>query len=250
LPPHISHVLQPLDVGVFSSLKEAYRKEAGLINLYTNDTLNGKHLFLHCYQKARLAGLEESHILSGWRGTGLWPVNVAKPLMSRLLVENTNTTTSTTNLSAAMRIRGSHLASQDSIIARNYALATPLVSREVRAALKDFDPQKHSTTTQRILFRKVSKAYDEKDWQLGNALRENQKLKSQLEATRPTKRRKVETSPNSRFVTIRAIRRAQIEAGAIEAESADEEGSENTIEEEDCIVVGGSSSSDDDEAEG
>jgi hypothetical protein len=129
-------------------------------------------------------------------------------------------------------------------------LATPLISREVRAALKDFDPQKHSTTTQRILFRKVSKAYNEKDWQLGNALRENQKLKNQLKATRPTKKRKVETSPNSRFVTIRAIRRAQIEAGAIEAKSADEEGSKNTIEEEDCIVVGGSSSSDNDKVEG
>jgi hypothetical protein len=59
--------------------------------------------------------------------------------MSRLFVENINTTISITNLSAAMRIRGSHLASQGFIIARNYVLVTLLVSREVRAALKDFD---------------------------------------------------------------------------------------------------------------
>jgi hypothetical protein len=58
-----------------------------------------------------LAGLEESYILSGWRGTGLWLVNVAKLLISCLFVENTNIMIFITNLSAAMRIRGSHLAS-------------------------------------------------------------------------------------------------------------------------------------------
>jgi hypothetical protein len=89
--------------------------------------------------------------------TGLWPVNVAKPLMSRLLVENTNKATSSADSGTGNGIRRSDLLSQDCIVARSYALATPSVSREVRAALKDFDPQKHSTTTQRILFRKVSK---------------------------------------------------------------------------------------------
>jgi hypothetical protein len=99
-------------------------------------------------------------------------------------------------------------------MAKRYVLATPLVSRELRAVLSNYDLQKHSIITQRIVFKKVSKAYDEKNWQLGSALRENQKLRSQLEATGPTKRRRVETSPNSRFVNIKAIHRAQIEAGA------------------------------------
>jgi hypothetical protein len=51
-------------------------------------------------------------------------------------------------------------------------------------------------------------------------------------------------------VTIQAIQRVQIKAGAIKAKSADKEGSKNTIEEEDYIVVGRSLSSDDDEAKG
>ena len=101
-----------------------------------------------------------------------------------------------------------------------------------------------------MLFRKVSKVYNEKDWQLKSALRENQKLKSQLEATAPTKRRRVETSPNSRFVNIEAIHRAQIEARAVEVESEDEEGSGNTMETEDCIEVGSVIDDGDDEAEG
>jgi len=250
LPPHTSHVLQPLDVGVFSSLKTAYRREAGLVNLYTDNTLTGKQLFLYCYQKARLTGLKESHIRNGWRGTGLWPVNMAKPLMSRLLVENTNKTASSANSGTTNGFRRSELVSQDSIMAKGYLLATPLASRDVRAMLANYDLQEHSISTQRILFRKVSKAYDEKDWQLESVLRENQKLKDQLEATAPTKRRRVETSPNSRFVDIAAIQRAQIEARAIEVGSEHEEGSNQSVGTQECIEVGSVVDDGDDEVEG
>jgi hypothetical protein len=82
------------------------------------------------------------------------------------------------------------------------------------------------------------------------ALRENKILKARLEAVAPVKRKKVSTSPNSRFVRIKAIRKAQIAAGAIEAESADEKGSENTETPEDCIMVGSGDDADDEEAEG
>ena len=68
--------------------------------------------------------------------------------------------------------------------------------------------------------------------------RENKVLKRKLEATVPSKRKKVETSPNLRFVTIEAIRRAKIEAGEIKAESADKEGSKKSETPESCIMVG------------
>lgn len=38
------------------------------------------------YRKARLAGLIVSNILAGWKGSGLWPLSLTKPLMSPLLV--------------------------------------------------------------------------------------------------------------------------------------------------------------------
>ena len=71
-----------------------------------------------------------------------------------------------------------------------------------------------------------------------------------MEAVVFSKRKKVETSPNLRFVLIKAIRRAKIEAGEIEAESADEEGSEKSEIPESCIVVASDDDSDDDEVEG
>ena len=86
LPPHTSHVLQPLDLAVFSSLKSAYRKELGFLTQLTDSTVVGKRNFLACYQKARLAALTGQNIRNGWEAAGLWPVNMAKPLLSRNLV--------------------------------------------------------------------------------------------------------------------------------------------------------------------
>ena len=82
-----SHVLQPLDLSVFSPLKAAYRRELGNLIYRADDTPIGKRNFLRCYSKARQSGLAEKTVLAGWRATGLWPVNQAKPLMSRLLLK-------------------------------------------------------------------------------------------------------------------------------------------------------------------
>ena len=64
-----------------------------------------------------------------------------------------------------------------------------------------------------MLFRKIVKGIDEKDYELGKANMRIRELEERLEQLRPKKRRKVQTSPNSKFVTTRAIREAQIAAG-------------------------------------
>ncbi|KAL8323782.1 hypothetical protein RB597_008897 [Gaeumannomyces tritici] len=53
LPPHTSHVLQPLDLSVFSPLKHAYRKITGSQALFTCSTVVGKRHFLQAYASAR-----------------------------------------------------------------------------------------------------------------------------------------------------------------------------------------------------
>jgi 4-hydroxybenzoate polyprenyltransferase len=89
LPPHTSHVLQPLDQSVFGPVKAAYRKELGYLSQWNDSTIVGKRNFIGCYQKARLAGLTMDNIKSGWKYTGLWPVSMAKPLMSPLMLPST-----------------------------------------------------------------------------------------------------------------------------------------------------------------
>ncbi|KAK4120714.1 DDE-domain-containing protein [Parathielavia appendiculata] len=51
LPPHCSHVLQPLDLAVFSPLKTAYRKSLTTLALWSDTSIVGKRNFLEYYQQ-------------------------------------------------------------------------------------------------------------------------------------------------------------------------------------------------------
>jgi len=82
------------------------------------------------------------------------------------------------------------------------------------------------------------------------ALRKVEVLKAKLAAIVPAKRRKVETSPNSRFINIKAICRVKFEAGKLEAKSVDKEVSKGSEIPKECIVVASSSDFDPDEVEG
>ena len=108
LPAHTSHVLQPLDLTVFSSLKRLYRKELQKLSSLIDSTPIGKRNFLVCYQEARQESITSSNIKSGWRTTELWPVSVAKPLISLLLLKNSNRST-TTPLQSSQNIPRHHL---------------------------------------------------------------------------------------------------------------------------------------------
>jgi hypothetical protein len=75
LPPHTSHILQPLDVSVFGPLKRAYHsKISEIISLDDNSTVKKRH-FNTIYYTARMETVNERNIRSGWRETGLVPIN-------------------------------------------------------------------------------------------------------------------------------------------------------------------------------
>ena len=80
LPPHHSHVAQPLDVGVFGPLKHHYRE-------YYNRHATGyegaaieKQLFIKAYEYAYLKEFTPSNIAGAWRKAGLIPLNRTKLL--------------------------------------------------------------------------------------------------------------------------------------------------------------------------
>ena len=93
--PHTLHVLQPLDLSIFSPLK-GYRKAINNLSLLTDYTPVGKRNFLKYYYKAQQKSLTSCNIQSGWKATGLWPQNIAKLFISRLLLENSNNIKATT----------------------------------------------------------------------------------------------------------------------------------------------------------
>jgi hypothetical protein len=72
LPPHSSHITQPLDVGFFSVLKRAYGRE---INMFIRAHINNitKVEFFLAFYAAYMQSMTVSNVLGGFRGAGLIP---------------------------------------------------------------------------------------------------------------------------------------------------------------------------------
>jgi hypothetical protein len=72
MPAHSSYLLQPLDIGYFSVLKQAYGR---LIEQRMGSGINhiNKHDFLPLYRQARQVALHQNNIQAGFAATGLVP---------------------------------------------------------------------------------------------------------------------------------------------------------------------------------
>jgi len=87
LPPHSSHLTQPLDVGIFSPLKRRMPEELHKILRYGYSNIK-KFEWANCYRIARPGAMEPSNIQSAWSGAGLILFNPRK------VIRRVNTTLS------------------------------------------------------------------------------------------------------------------------------------------------------------
>ena len=74
LPSHSTHLLQPLDVGLFSPLQKYYGKQVDQITRFGNISVT-KGNFLPMLVEARRQTYTLSNISGAWRGAGLIPLN-------------------------------------------------------------------------------------------------------------------------------------------------------------------------------
>lgn len=74
LPPHTTHLLQPLDVGLFSPLQKAYGKGVDKATRFSYFNI-WKGNFLLLLIEACQITYTKDNILGGWRGAGLIPIN-------------------------------------------------------------------------------------------------------------------------------------------------------------------------------
>lgn len=73
LPSHTSHLLQPLDVGVYQHLKRAQRKSLNNFIASGGTTLTRYH-FLNLWDELYEAAFRPCYIYVGFEKTGLWPL--------------------------------------------------------------------------------------------------------------------------------------------------------------------------------
>ena len=117
-------------------------------------------------------------------------------------------------------------------------LFTPRKSTEIKAQVAKFQMLVDSDpSTQRLLFRKIIKGFEEQESVLADHSYRIQSLEVQLEKARPRKRMKVRTSPNSKFADIAMIRRTQLAAGEARPEEEDEEEANKSDSTLDCILI-------------
>ena len=72
MPPHSSHLLQPLDVGCFAALKKAYGRQVEALMRCRISHVT-KHEFLPGLKRAYNAAITPKNIQGGFRGAGLAP---------------------------------------------------------------------------------------------------------------------------------------------------------------------------------
>jgi hypothetical protein len=81
MPPHCSHILQPLDVGVFAAFKRYHTVETHAISRLSSQRIPRSE-WIELLSRARTKAMSRENILSGWRGTGLWPAVPMRVLQS------------------------------------------------------------------------------------------------------------------------------------------------------------------------
>lgn len=74
LPPHSTHILQPLYVGIFSPVAEAYKTRIQQHSVFGAETTTNEQ-FLMFFQLARQEVISLRNIASAWRAAGLKPFN-------------------------------------------------------------------------------------------------------------------------------------------------------------------------------
>jgi len=158
--------------------------------------------------------------------------------MSRLLLENSNNIANNGHEQHSPQTPTARLTNRPTLGVSPVEFTTPRKKTDRRSYLDNMTTRFSHPSTRRLLFRKLEKIFDEKDYQLAQLRQENEALKVRLEGTTTGRRKRVVPDPNQRFVNIEQIRRAQIAAGRIENPVAEESRSENPDEARDYIVVG------------
>jgi hypothetical protein len=200
IPPHSSHILQPLDLAPFSVVKSSYRKQIAALSSLDDAAPIKKQSFILLYDKARRAGLSQSVIQAGWRATGLVPYNPEQVLASSQVQGRPVTPP------AAIR--------PASIL--DTVITTPQRSQDLYKSRRQLERSESLSRSTRMLIAKAGKAIAMANTRAAKLQLLNTQLQYQVNTTAVTKpRKRIPINQNERFKNIKAIKLA-VEAAAIQ----------------------------------
>ncbi|RYO93061.1 hypothetical protein DL762_001324 [Monosporascus cannonballus] len=208
LPAHASHVFQPLNVSIFTTLKRRYRYWFRERYYGRASEATDKTDFLWAFAKAwEKVMITSEYIIKGWEATGLRPINKRKVLNNRYVKEGGAITNAPVPRSIRTTERPDFFGQMAAL-----GIKTPKSSRELtrlEKSLVGVDPT-YGNPTVRLLFRKFAKALDDKTAKLSAAEVHNSQLTAALEKAKPKKRGKVQSEPNKDFVKMISVKKVKV----------------------------------------
>lgn len=80
LPPHTTHLLQPLDNGAFATLKSQWRQECQRFYAQNPGKVINRRNFMQVFHKAWVQGMTIANVTSCFRAVGIYPVDKSATL--------------------------------------------------------------------------------------------------------------------------------------------------------------------------
>jgi hypothetical protein len=209
LPPHSSHVLQPLDLSCYSPVKSRYRSQIAALATLDDSAPVKKQRFIHCYNLTRAESLTDRVIRSGWNAAGISPWNPSKALNSsqvarpiqRPVTPPRPTQVSNPNMTPVFK--------------------TPQSSQQLQQLTQRVQKRSKIQRDIRTILQKAGRAIERANFTQAMQQATIQRQQHQIESLTPVKpRKKVTIDPNTRFASIESIRAAQEESKRVAKERA------------------------------
>ena len=189
LPAHSSHVLQPLDLSVFSVVKRFYRQQIQALSYLDDAAPVKKERFITSYHRAREAAITERVVRAGWATAGICPLNIDRVVNSSQVTQRPVTP-----------------PRQKQLLPAQSYLSTPHGPRDLFVAQRELHKNESISRKTHQLFEKAGKALAAANTRAAELETENKRLYSQLEALKPQRpRKRVHVDPNQRFADIETI---------------------------------------------
>lgn len=153
LPSISSHVLRPLYLTIFPLLKRAFHGElAWLIEMNEDLRVTDDNIF-EAYDLALDFLFSERNACRGWSESGLWPVNVKRPLSSIRAAKDGDDDSRGSITSST--------ASSDTDPTGIDTCSTPKTSADLALLIRRFEEAHEATPSMRLYFREVQRKFDE-----------------------------------------------------------------------------------------
>lgn len=204
LPAHSTHVLQPLDLSVFSAAKTRYRNQIRDLASLDDAAPVKKQQFIRYYNLAREDSITERVIRAGWRAAGLVPYNPDLVTTSSQMLDQPLTPP----------------AALQRTDVENILYRTPQRPQDLYAAQQSLQKSKYIARDVRQVLQKASKALGKFNSELAAQQVEISRLEYLLEASNSTRKRKrITVDQNQRFADLDAVAYAVEKAAASKARS-------------------------------